>query len=113
MTTTYVLVAAGGLGLLWLASDIRVIRQYERGIVLRFGRRNWRTRHRSWPNTLRRCSQPAAGNCRRGCRGEEFSWNGRRRPTQSAQTNPSPTRRRSRRNWMGQSSGRPRLAAAR
>lgn len=44
MITTYVLVSAAGLGLLWLASNIRVIKQFEQGIVLRFGRVQSRVR---------------------------------------------------------------------
>lgn len=44
MITTYVLVAVAGLGLMGLASTVRVIKQFERGIVLRFGRVQSRVR---------------------------------------------------------------------
>jgi len=38
MLTLYVVEIAIGLGVLWLASNLRVIKQYERGVVYRFGR---------------------------------------------------------------------------
>ena len=38
MITIYAIAAAAGLGLLWLAQNIRVVKQYERGVVFRFGR---------------------------------------------------------------------------
>ncbi|EUA56425.1 hypothetical protein I553_8473 [Mycobacterium xenopi 4042] len=33
-----VLAVAGVLGALWLATSVRVIKQFERGVVFRFGR---------------------------------------------------------------------------
>jgi regulator of protease activity HflC (stomatin/prohibitin superfamily) len=38
MIITYALIAAAGLGLLWLGQNIRVVKQFERGVVFRFGR---------------------------------------------------------------------------
>ncbi|MDT5045590.1 MAG: hypothetical protein QOG75_1443 [Mycobacterium sp.] len=38
MITLYVLAAALALGALWLATNIRVVKQFERGVVFRFGR---------------------------------------------------------------------------
>ena len=38
MIVLYALAAALGLGVLWLGSNLRVIKQYERGVVYRFGR---------------------------------------------------------------------------
>ena len=38
MTLLYALAAALGLGVLWLGTNLRVGRQYERGVVYRFGR---------------------------------------------------------------------------
>jgi regulator of protease activity HflC (stomatin/prohibitin superfamily) len=38
MILTYALVAAAALGLLWLGQNIRVVKQFERGVVFRFGR---------------------------------------------------------------------------
>ena len=38
MITIYVLATAAGLGLVWLAQSIRVVKQFERGVVFRFGR---------------------------------------------------------------------------
>jgi regulator of protease activity HflC (stomatin/prohibitin superfamily) len=38
MITIYVLAAAAGLSLLWLGRNIRVVKQFERGVVFRFGR---------------------------------------------------------------------------
>jgi regulator of protease activity HflC (stomatin/prohibitin superfamily) len=38
MLTLYAVEIAIGLGVLWLASNLRVIKQYERGVVYRFGR---------------------------------------------------------------------------
>jgi regulator of protease activity HflC (stomatin/prohibitin superfamily) len=38
MTIVFALAAAVGLGVLWLGSNIRVVRQFERGVVFRFGR---------------------------------------------------------------------------
>src|SRR6201993_5092894 len=38
MITFYVLAAVAGLGALWLATTVRVVKQYERGVVFRFGR---------------------------------------------------------------------------
>ena len=38
MFTIYALAAAAGLGLLWLGQNIRVVKQFERGVVFRFGR---------------------------------------------------------------------------
>ena len=38
MIVLYALAAALGLGVLWLGSNFRVIKQYERGVVYRFGR---------------------------------------------------------------------------
>ncbi|WP_319447392.1 MULTISPECIES: slipin family protein [unclassified Mycobacterium] len=37
MLTLYVVASAIGVGVLWLASNLRVIKQYERGVVYRFG----------------------------------------------------------------------------
>jgi regulator of protease activity HflC (stomatin/prohibitin superfamily) len=37
MLTLYVVASAIGLGVLWLASNLRVIKQYERGVIYRFG----------------------------------------------------------------------------
>jgi regulator of protease activity HflC (stomatin/prohibitin superfamily) len=38
MITIYVLAASVGLGVLWIARNIRVVKQFERGVVFRFGR---------------------------------------------------------------------------
>ena len=38
MITLYALAAAVGLGLIGLARNIRVVKQFERGVVFRFGR---------------------------------------------------------------------------
>jgi regulator of protease activity HflC (stomatin/prohibitin superfamily) len=38
MTIVFALVAAVGVGVLWLGTNIRVVRQFERGVVFRFGR---------------------------------------------------------------------------
>lgn len=38
MITIYVLAAGAGLSLLWLAQSIRIVQQFERGVVFRFGR---------------------------------------------------------------------------
>jgi regulator of protease activity HflC (stomatin/prohibitin superfamily) len=38
MITIYVLAAAAGLSLLWLGRNVRVVKQFERGVVFRFGR---------------------------------------------------------------------------
>jgi regulator of protease activity HflC (stomatin/prohibitin superfamily) len=38
MITTYLLAGAAGLLLLWLGQNIRVVKQFERGVVFRFGR---------------------------------------------------------------------------
>ena len=38
MTIFYALAAAFGLGVLWLGSSVRVVKQFERGVVFRFGR---------------------------------------------------------------------------
>jgi regulator of protease activity HflC (stomatin/prohibitin superfamily) len=38
MITIYALAAAAGLGLLWLVQNVRVVKQFERGVVFRFGR---------------------------------------------------------------------------
>ena len=38
MIVLYALAAAFGLGVLWLGTNLRVIKQYERGVVFRFGR---------------------------------------------------------------------------
>jgi len=38
MITIYVLATVAGLGLVWLAQNIRVVKQFERGVVFRFGR---------------------------------------------------------------------------
>jgi regulator of protease activity HflC (stomatin/prohibitin superfamily) len=38
MIIIYALAAAAGLGLLWLGQNIRVVKQFERGVVFRFGR---------------------------------------------------------------------------
>ena len=38
MTIFYTLAAAFGLGVLWLGSSVRVVKQFERGVVFRFGR---------------------------------------------------------------------------
>jgi regulator of protease activity HflC (stomatin/prohibitin superfamily) len=38
MITFYVLATAAGLGLVWLAQNVRVVKQFERGVVFRFGR---------------------------------------------------------------------------
>jgi regulator of protease activity HflC (stomatin/prohibitin superfamily) len=37
MLTLYVVATAIGVGVLWLASNLRVIKQYERGVIYRFG----------------------------------------------------------------------------
>ena len=38
MIVLYALAAIFGLGVLWLGTNLRVIKQYERGVVYRFGR---------------------------------------------------------------------------
>ena len=38
MNTLYALAAAFGIGVLWLGTNIKVIKQFERGVVFRFGR---------------------------------------------------------------------------
>ena len=38
MITLYALAAAFGVGVLWLGTNIKVIKQFERGVVFRFGR---------------------------------------------------------------------------
>src|SRR6476660_4068868 len=38
MITLYALAAAFGIGVLWLGTNIKVVKQFERGIVFRFGR---------------------------------------------------------------------------
>ena len=38
MTVVYALAAAFGLGVLWLGTTLRVVKQFERGVVFRFGR---------------------------------------------------------------------------
>ena len=38
MTTLYALAAAFGIGVLWLGTTIKVVKQFERGVVFRFGR---------------------------------------------------------------------------
>lgn len=38
MTLLYALAAVLGLGVLWLGTNLRVVKQYERGVVYRFGR---------------------------------------------------------------------------
>ncbi len=38
MIIAYALTAAVGLGMLWIAGNIRVVKQFERGVVFRFGR---------------------------------------------------------------------------
>ena len=38
MITLYALASLGGLSLLWLVQNIRVVKQYEQGVVYRFGR---------------------------------------------------------------------------
>lgn len=38
MITFYAIAAAVGLGVLWLGSNLRVVKQFERGVVFRFGR---------------------------------------------------------------------------
>ena len=38
MIVLYALAAAIGLGVLWLGTNLRVIKQFERGVVFRFGR---------------------------------------------------------------------------
>ena len=44
MITFYVLAAVAGLGALWLATTVRVVKQFERGVVFRFGRVQSRVR---------------------------------------------------------------------
>jgi regulator of protease activity HflC (stomatin/prohibitin superfamily) len=44
MITIYALAATFGLGVLWAATTIRVVRQFERGVVFRFGRVRSRVR---------------------------------------------------------------------
>jgi regulator of protease activity HflC (stomatin/prohibitin superfamily) len=44
MITVYALAATFGLGVLWAATTIRVVRQFERGVVFRFGRVRSRVR---------------------------------------------------------------------
>ena len=38
MIVVYALAAALGLGVLWLGTNLRVVKQFERGVVFRFGR---------------------------------------------------------------------------
>ena len=38
MITLYALAAAFGIGALWLGTNIKVVKQFERGVVFRFGR---------------------------------------------------------------------------
>jgi regulator of protease activity HflC (stomatin/prohibitin superfamily) len=38
MTILYALAAAFGLGVLWLGTTVRVVKQFERGVIFRFGR---------------------------------------------------------------------------
>ena len=38
MMTLYALASVGGLSLLWLIQNIRVVKQFEQGVVFRFGR---------------------------------------------------------------------------
>ena len=38
MITLYTLAAAFGIGVLWLGTNIKVVKQFERGVVFRFGR---------------------------------------------------------------------------
>ena len=38
MDVVELLAALAGAGLLWFAAGLRVVRQYERGVVFRFGR---------------------------------------------------------------------------
>ena len=38
MVTLYALAAAFGIGVLWLGTTIKVVKQFERGVVFRFGR---------------------------------------------------------------------------
>src|SRR3954447_16099425 len=38
MIVLYALAAAAGFGVLWLATNLRVVKQFERGVVFRFGR---------------------------------------------------------------------------
>ena len=38
MIVLYALAAALGLGVLWLGTNLRVVKQFERGVVFRFGR---------------------------------------------------------------------------
>ena len=38
MTMLYVLAAAFGAGAFWLATNFRVVKQFERGVVFRFGK---------------------------------------------------------------------------
>ena len=38
MITLYALAAAFGIGVLWLGTNIKVVKQFERGVVFRFGR---------------------------------------------------------------------------
>jgi regulator of protease activity HflC (stomatin/prohibitin superfamily) len=44
MIVLYALAAALGLGVLWLGTNLRVVKQFERGVVLRFGRVQTRVR---------------------------------------------------------------------
>ncbi|MBV9320942.1 MAG: slipin family protein [Mycobacterium sp.] len=44
MMTIYVLAAIFGVGALWLATTVRVVQQFERGVVFRFGRVQSRVR---------------------------------------------------------------------
>jgi regulator of protease activity HflC (stomatin/prohibitin superfamily) len=44
MITIYVLAAIFGVGALWLATTVRVVQQFERGVVFRFGRVQSRVR---------------------------------------------------------------------
>jgi regulator of protease activity HflC (stomatin/prohibitin superfamily) len=44
MITFYVLAGVAGVGALWLATTVRVVKQFERGVVFRFGRVQSRVR---------------------------------------------------------------------
>jgi regulator of protease activity HflC (stomatin/prohibitin superfamily) len=44
LITFYVLATAFGLGALWLATTVRIVKQFERGVVFRFGRVQSRVR---------------------------------------------------------------------
>src|SRR6201998_4020583 len=44
MITFYVLAGVAAFGAMWLATTVRVVKQYERGVVFRFGRVRARVR---------------------------------------------------------------------